>query len=57
MKTITINYLSHNRLGYTDLIFYFLKKIKPKNKNKLHLNILATHENDWKSKCDELEID
>jgi hypothetical protein len=57
MKTITINYLSHNRLSYTDLIFYFLKNIKSENKNKLHLNILATHENDWKTKCDELGID
>jgi len=57
MKTITINYLSHNRLDYADLIFYFLKKIKPENKNKLHLNVLATHKNDWNSRCDDLGID
>ena len=57
MKQITINYLSHNRLNYTDLMFYFLSKIKPENKTKIKLNVLATHENDWESKCNELGIE
>lgn len=57
MKTITINYLSHNRLNYTKLMFYFLSKIKQENKCKLKLNILASHENDWVNKCDGLGID
>jgi len=57
MKQITINYLSHNRLNYTDLMFYFLSKIKLENKSKIKLNVLATHENDWKTKCDELGIE
>ena len=47
MKEITINYLSHNRLHYSDLMFYFLSKIKPENKAKLKLNILASVECDW----------
>lgn len=57
MKTITINYLSHNRINYSKLMFYFLSKIKPKNKDKLILNILATHHEDWDEKCGELGID
>lgn len=56
MKTITINYLSHNRLNYVDLMFYFLSKIKPKNKTKLKLNILATHNINWDDKCKDLGI-
>lgn len=57
MKLITINYLSHNRLNYVDLMFHFLSKIKLKNKLKLKLNILATYDNNWKEKCENLEID
>jgi hypothetical protein len=57
MKTITINYLSHNRLDYSNLTFYFLSKIKPENKIKVNFNILATHENDWENKCKTLGID
>ena len=57
MKTITINYLSHNRLDYSNLMFYFLSKIKPENKIKLKLNVLATHENNWDNKCKTLGID
>ena len=57
MKTITINYLSHNRLDYSNLMFYFLSKIKPENKLKLKLNVLATHDNDWVNKCDSLGIE
>jgi hypothetical protein len=57
MKLITINYLSHNRTNYSELTFYFLKKIKQENKDKIKINILATHENGWVSKCNELGID
>lgn len=57
MKTITINYLSHNRLNYIDLMFYFLSKIKPENKEKIKLNILATHNIDWNNKCKDLGIE
>ena len=57
MKEITINYLSHNRLHYSDLMFYFLSKIKPKNKTKLKLNILSSVEYDWSVKCENLGID
>jgi hypothetical protein len=57
MKEITINYLSHNRTHYSELMFYFLSKIKPENKVKLKLNVLATVEFDWKNKCDKLGID
>lgn len=57
MKSITINYLSHNRLNYTELMFYFLSKIKPENKLKIKLNVLATHDNDWENKCNDLDID
>jgi hypothetical protein len=57
MKEITINYLSHNRLHYSDLMFYFLSKIKPENKAKLKLNILASVECDWGVKCENLGID
>lgn len=57
MKLITINYLSHNRLNYVDLMFYFLSKIKDENKTKIKLNILATNENDWEAKCKKLGIE
>ena len=57
MKEITINYLSHNRLHYSDLMFYFLSKIKPENKTKLKLNILSSVEYDWSVKCENLGID
>lgn len=57
MKTITINYLSHNRLNYSDLTFYFLSKIKKENKLKLKLNILSTYDYEWENKCDKLGIE
>jgi hypothetical protein len=38
-------------------MFYFLSKIKPENKLKLKLNVLATHDNDWTNKCDGLGIE
>lgn len=57
MKKITINYLSHKRLNFSDLTFYFLKKIKKENKNIVKINILATSENDWVNKCNDLGID
>lgn len=56
-KTITINYLSHNRLNFSELMFHFLSKIKSENKDKIKLNVLATHTNDWESKCNELGIE
>ena len=57
MKNITINYLSHNRLNYTELMFYFLTRIKDSNKEKIKLNILATHDNNWVEKCEKLGIE
>ena len=56
-KLITINYLSHTRPEYSDLTFHFLKNIKDNNKDKIKLNVLATVENDWANKCDELGIE
>lgn len=57
MKNITINYLSHNRLNYTELMFYFLTRIKDSNKEKIKLNILATHDNNWVERCEKLGIE
>jgi len=56
-KKITINYLSHDRLNFTELMFHFLSKIKEENKEKIKLNVLATYENNWKDLCDRLGID
>jgi hypothetical protein len=56
-KLITINYLSHNRLNFSTLTFHFLSKIKKENKDKLFLNILATHDTNWAEICEPLEID
>lgn len=44
---INIVYLSHNRIHFHDLTFYFLNKIKPENKNKISLTILASHDYNW----------
>ena len=44
---INICYLSHDRINFHDLTFYFLNKIKPENKLKIHLSILSTHEFNW----------
>jgi len=52
---ITINYLSHNRRDfwkYWKVTSYFLNKIKPENKEKIFLNILATKEHDWSSELE-----
>lgn len=38
---ISLNYLSNSRLEFFDLIFYFINKIKPENKEKIKINILA----------------
>jgi hypothetical protein len=42
---ININYFSNSRLSFFSLMFHFIKKIKPKNKEKITLNILTTKEN------------
>lgn len=47
---ITINYLSHQRKDfwkYWEITSYFFNKIKPKNKEKVKINILATKNHDW----------
>jgi len=49
---ITINYLSHQRKDiykYWKLTCYYLNKIKPENKEKIRVNILATKPYDWGS--------
>lgn len=49
---ITINYLSHQRRDYQkywEITSYFLNKIKPENKDKVKINILATKSFDWES--------
>jgi hypothetical protein len=45
---ITIHYLPHARpVEYAQLTFHYLNKIKPENKKKIKLNILATNDTDW----------
>jgi len=47
---ITINYLSHDRRDfhkYWEITSHFLNKIKPENKEKVKINILASRVNDW----------
>ena len=40
---ISINYLAHNRpKKFWEITKYFLNKIKPENKSKIRVNILAT---------------
>lgn len=56
-KKITINYLSHDRLDFCELMFHFLSKIKEENKQKIKINILASQENNWKELCDPLGIE
>lgn len=49
---ITINYLSHQRrdlLKYWEITTHFLNKIKPENKEKVKINVLATKSFDWGS--------
>lgn len=53
-KIVTINYLSHNRLDYVNLMFYFLNKIKYENKNKIILNIIASVDNNWVEKITDI---
>ena len=47
MKLININYLSHNRINFSELTFYFLNRIKKENKSKIKLTILSTHDVKW----------
>ena len=42
---LSINYLPHRRPEFHKLMFYFMGKIKPENKQKIKLNILTTGEN------------
>ncbi len=42
---ININYFSNSRLEFFTLIFHFIKKIKPENKDKIIFNILTTSSN------------
>lgn len=47
---ITINYLSHQRRDfqkYWEITTHFLNKIKPENKEKVKINVLATKSFDW----------
>lgn len=45
---ITIDYLPHARpIEYWQLTSYFLNKIKPENKKKIKVNILATNDQPW----------
>ena len=45
---ITIDYLPHARpIEYWKLTSHFLNKIKPKNKKKIKVNILATNDLNW----------
>lgn len=49
---ITINYLSHQRRDihkYWQITTHFLNKIKPENKEKVKINVLATKSFDWAS--------
>jgi hypothetical protein len=52
---ITINFLQHRR-NYIPLLVYFLKRIKPQNKNKLHINFLMTDHYD-SNYWDSLQLD
>lgn len=49
---ITINYLSHQRKDlhkYWEITTHFLNKIKPENKEKVKINVLASKSFDWGS--------
>lgn len=49
---ITINYLSHQRrdcFKYWQITTHFLNKIKPENKEKVKINVLASKSFDWGS--------
>lgn len=42
---ININYFANSRIIFFNLVFSFIKKIKPENKEKISLNILTTQKN------------
>ena len=47
---ININYLAHNRpKEFWEITKYFLNKIKPENKSKIRVNILATETPEWEA--------
>lgn len=48
---ITINYLPHQRLHYSNLLFYILNKIKDSNKSQLILNIYTSNPIYFKENC------
>lgn len=55
---IAINYLSHQRkdfFKYWKLTSYYLNNIKPENKKKIRLNILATKPFDWGSELQDIQ--
>ncbi len=55
---INIFYLSHNRINFHPLTFYFLNKIKEENKEKIKLTILASHDYNWnKNLLTNIEVD
>lgn len=55
---ITINYLPHQRKDlhkYWKLTCYYLNQIKPENKKKIRINILATQPHDWSRDLQDIE--
>jgi hypothetical protein len=52
---ITINYLPHMRMHYSNLFFYYLNKIKDSNKKKIILNIYTSSARFFYENCKKLE--